>query len=106
MEGGSRLPLGVVILEGVPQLVERPRLDLPHPLARDPEVLAGLGQGASHAVVEAVADPEDLLLAPAERAQQAVELLVLELELHQALDGGRGLAEILARELLERLEPR
>ena len=60
------------------------------------------------AVVEAVADAQDLLLALAQRAQQPVELLVLELQLDQALDRDRRLAQVLGRELLERargLEP-
>ena len=93
----SWTPLHVLQLDRTPELVERARLDLPHALARDPEVLAGLRERARHAVVEAVADAEDLLLALAQRAQQPVDLLVLELELDETLDRGRRLAQILGR---------
>jgi hypothetical protein len=96
--------LDLVVFQGAAQLAERPRFDLADALARDSEVSARLGQRASDSVVEAVADSQDLLLALAERAQQPIEFLVLELELDQALDRERGLAEVLARELLERLD--
>src|SRR5436190_9539833 len=104
MEDAAGRPLELMVFERTPQLLECSGLDLPHPLARDTEVLACLRQRARHAVIEAVADAEDLLLALTERAQQSIELLVLELDLHQALDRRRGFAEILARELLERLQ--
>src|SRR5215831_14201648 len=106
MQKASRRALELLELQGAPQLLEGPRFDLPHPLPRDAEVLAGLRQRTRHAVVEAVADAQDLLLALAERAQQSVEVLVLELELDQPLDRGRRLAEVLGGELLEGLEPR
>src|SRR5262245_54921159 len=88
-------------LDGAAQLLERASFDLAHALPRDPEVSAGLRQGARDAVVESVADPEDLFLALAQRTQQPVQLLVLELELDQALHGQRRLPQVLERELLE-----
>src|SRR5512143_2043795 len=82
-------------LDRAPQLLQRARLDLAHALARDAEEPARLGERARHAVVEAVADAHDLLLALAERAQQAADLLVLELQLDEALDRGRRLGQVL-----------
>src|SRR5215470_12535658 len=101
---GARLEL--LVLEGAPQLVEGACLDLAHALARDAEMEPGLGEGAGDAVVETVADAQDLFFTLAQRAQLPVDLLVLELDLDQALDRGGRLAEILGRELLEGLEPR
>src|SRR5262245_6732260 len=106
MDRGPRRALQLVVFDRTAQLVERTRLDLTHPLARDAEMLSGLREGARDPVVEAVADPQDLLLTLAERAQQPIQLLVLELQLHQAFHGCRRLAQVLGRELLERIKAR
>src|ERR1051325_4148960 len=85
MDHLAALAVEVGEVDRAPELRQRARLDLADPLARDAEMLAGLLERAGDAVVETVADAQDLLLALRERAEQAVELLVLELELDQAL---------------------
>src|SRR6185503_7565961 len=105
--GGSVDDLAVLAVhvrevDGAAQLRQRARLDLAHALARDAEVLAGLGKRPRDAVVEAVPDAQHLFLALRQRAQQPIQLLVLELQLDQPLDAHRGTAQVLGRELLER----
>src|SRR2546423_13230439 len=72
-------PVLVGEVDRAPQLGERAGLDLAHALARDAEVLAGLRERARDPVVEAIADAQHLLFALRPRAQEAVDLLVLEL---------------------------
>src|ERR1043166_1785868 len=101
MDHLAALAVEVGEVDRAPELRQRARLDLADPLARDAEMLAGLLERAGDAVVETVADAQDLLLALRERAEQAVELFVLELGLDPALHRhrrapdrlpGRGLA--------------
>jgi hypothetical protein len=66
VDRGSGGALDLVVLQGAAQLAERSRFDLTHALARDSEVGAGLGERASHAIEEAVADSQDLLFPLAE----------------------------------------
>src|SRR5262249_7498096 len=106
MDHAARGPFELVDFERVAQLLEGASLDLSHPLARDPEMLSSLGQGARHPIEEAVPDAQDLLLPLTEGAQEAVQLLVLELDLDQALDRRGGLPQILGRELLEGFQAR
>src|ERR1051325_5667780 len=96
MDHLAALAVEVGEVDRAPELRQRARLDLADPLARDAEMLAGLLERAGDAVVETVADAQDLLLALRERAEQAVELLVLELELDQALHRHRRPAAVLA----------
>src|ERR1051325_3853458 len=103
MDHLAALAVEVGEVDRAPELRQRARLDLADPLARDAEMLAGLLERAGDAVVETVADAQDLLLALRERAEQAVELLVLELELDQALHRHRRAADVLGGEFLERV---
>jgi len=91
--------------ERLAQFVERTRLDLTHALAGDAEALAGLLQRVRDPILEAVPDAQDLLLALAERAQQAIDLLVLELEVDQMLDRRGRPAEVLGAQLLNASSP-
>src|SRR5260221_10615972 len=82
MDDLAALAVQVGEVDRAPELRQRSHLDLADSLARNAEMLAGLLERARDAVVEAVADAQDLLLALRERAEQAVELLLLQLEPH------------------------
>src|SRR4029079_19488679 len=97
-EQGARAE--VVSIDGAAQLVEGARFDLAHALPGDAEPLAGLCERPVSAGEEAVAQPEDLFFACGERAQQAVDLLVLELDLDHLLDRMGSFAEILGGQAL------
>src|SRR5437762_5926545 len=101
MDDLAALVVQVREVDRAPELGQRARFDLPHPLARDAEMLAGLLERPRDAVVEAVADAQDLLLALGQRAKQPVDLLVLELELDQALHRHRWPADVLGGKLFE-----
>src|SRR5580765_6441528 len=81
LHGRAALAVEFLHFDRAPQLLERTGLDLAHALARDPEVFAGLLQRTRDAVLESEADAQHLLLALAERVQNAIHALVLELQL-------------------------
>src|ERR1044072_2773325 len=95
MDHLAALAVEVGEVDRAPELRQRARLDLADPLARDAEMLAGLLERAGDAVVENLADARPLPRARRGGAERAVELLVLELELDQALHRHRRPADVL-----------
>src|SRR5688500_6206763 len=85
-----------------PELRHDLALDLAHPLPGEPEAAADLVEGARLAVVEAVAHPDDRLLAVLQRGEHAAQVVVQQVRDHGGLGVG-GLAvldEVAERRLL------
>src|SRR5205807_9094218 len=104
--GSSRKQRLDLALDGQP--LERLRLDLAHPLARQPERPADLLERLRVGIaVEAVPQLEDVALPLGQLVEGAVEGLLLEADVHlllEALSGGRDqLAELRPAVLADRL---